>query len=111
MPRDYKQYLEDIIESIGRIREYVAGLSRGTFAEDKKTQDAVLRNLQIIGDAVKILPDDVKAISPKTEWKKISALRDLITHRYFGVDFEIIWDVIENKLDDLETNVKRIMQD
>lgn len=111
MPRDYKQYLEDIVESIGRIREYVAGLSPDNFAKDKKTHDAVLRNLQVIGDAVKLLPDDVKAVRPQAEWKKISALRDIITHRYFGVDFEIIWDVIQNKLDDLEMNVKGILRD
>lgn len=107
MPRDYKVFLEDILGAIRNIREYTAGLSLQTFAADRKTFDAVIRNLEIIGEAVKQIPEEVRAQSPGVEWSRIGRLRDLLIHHYFGVDVEIVWDIVQNKLGSLEHAVRR----
>jgi uncharacterized protein with HEPN domain len=72
------------------------------FASDEKTQDAVLRNLEVIGEAARALPEAIRDRAPNVEWRKIIAFRNVLVHEYFGVDLRIIWDVVENKLDVLE---------
>jgi uncharacterized protein with HEPN domain len=84
MPRDFKVYLEDILEAIGRIKRYTRGLSKQAFAGDDKTLDAVVRNLEVIGEAVKQLPADLRAREPRIDWQKIAGLRDVLIHQYFG---------------------------
>jgi uncharacterized protein with HEPN domain len=111
MPRDYKVYLEDIIEAIERIRDYTNGLSFETFINDLKTVDAVNRNFGIIGEAVNKIPEEIKANYPNIDWYGIVGLRNILIHDYFKVDLEIIWDVIENKLSPLEKQVKEMYQD
>lgn len=106
MSRDYKVYLEDILEAIGKIRSYTAGMSADSFAADNKTLDAVLRNLEVIGEAVKRIPDAICAQHEEVEWKKIAGLRDILIHQYFGIDAEIIWDVVQNKLPELERQIR-----
>ncbi|MBL8190023.1 MAG: DUF86 domain-containing protein [Acidobacteria bacterium] len=90
MLRDYKTCLDDIGEAIGKIGRYTAGLNIETLANDEKTLDAVIRNLEIIGEAVKNVPDEIRQQYPETEWKKVAGLRDILIHRYFGIDLEII---------------------
>ncbi len=72
--------------------------------------DAVVRNLEVIGEAVKQLPHDVRSASPDVEWQKIAGLRDILIHAYFGIDVDIIWDVVSNKLPALETQIRRILE-
>ncbi len=79
--------------------------------DDLKTQDAVLRNLEIIGEAVKNVSSDVKEEHPHTEWRKIGGMRDKIIHMYFGVNWDIVWDVIENKLPKLESDIQACLED
>ncbi len=110
MSRDYKVYLEDILEAIGKIRTYTADMSADSFAADNKTLDAVLRNLEVIGEAVKRIPDDIRSQHEQVEWKKIAALRDILIHQYFGIDAEIIWDVVQNKLPELERQIRDAVQ-
>ncbi len=109
MPRDSDVYLDDILTSIGRIGDYTSGLTREAFVEDQKTIDAVVRNLEIIGEAVKNLPRDVRARAPEVEWPKVAGLRDVLIHTYASVDLEILWDVVVNKLPDLERSVRRLL--
>jgi len=90
MPRDSSVYQEDILEAIARIRRYTRGLSREAFADDERTLDAVVRNLEVIGEAVKQLPADVRSREPTVEWEKIAGLRDILIHQYFGIDVEIL---------------------
>ena len=111
MPRDYKVYLEDILEAIGKVREYTSGMSQATFFDDSKTVDAVVRNLEIIGEAVKNIPEEIRSQYPDVEWKKIGGLRDILIHEYFGIDVEIIWDILQVKLPILENQVKKILTD
>jgi len=108
MPRDFRLYLEDIVEAIGRIQRYTAGQSFPQFSEDEKTVDAVVRNLEVIGEAVKRIPEEMRQKHPSMEWKKIAGLRDILVHEYFGIDAEIIWDIVQNKLPPLERTVRHL---
>lgn len=110
MLRDYKVYLEDILEGLSKIKRYTAGIHLDEILRDEKTFDAVIRNLEIIGEAVKHLPDQVRNENPEIDWKSIAGLRDILIHEYFGVDPEIILDVVKNKLPFLEKQVKKILE-
>jgi uncharacterized protein with HEPN domain len=78
MPRDSRVYLEDILEAIARIQRYTRGLSRDAFADDQRTVDAIVRNLEVIGEAIKQLPAEVRLRAPGAEWQKIAGLRDIL---------------------------------
>jgi uncharacterized protein with HEPN domain len=109
MPRDYRVYLEDIGVAIQKIRRYTSGLSLRDLREDEKTLDAVVRNLEVIGEAIKMLPESIRSQHSNVDWKKAAGLRDILIHQYFGVDVEIIWDIVQNKLPMLEKEVTRIL--
>ncbi len=79
------------------------------FESDRKTQDAVIRNLEVIGEAARTVPDEVKDGASEIEGHKIIALRNLLIHEYFGVNLKIVWDVIQNKLDSLESTCQRLL--
>jgi uncharacterized protein with HEPN domain len=110
MPRDYEICLQDALEAMGRIARYLSGVSREAFAADEQKIDAVVRNLEVLGEAVKNVPDEVRGSHPQIEWKKIAGLRDILIHQYFGVDLDIIWDIVRNKLPILEEQVAQILK-
>ena len=105
MPRDFEVYLEDILQAIAKTRNYVAGLTRESFAQDSMRIDAVVRNLEIIGEAAKMIPESIRVEYPNIEWKKIAGLRDILAHHYFEVDLDIVWDIVQNKLPELERDL------
>jgi uncharacterized protein with HEPN domain len=109
MYRDSKLLIEDILESIQKIKLYVRGLSFDDFNLDSKTIDAVTRNFEIIGEASNKISEEIRAKYPENEWKKIIGLRNRIIHEYFGVDNGIIWFIIENELDQLEKSIVKIL--
>lgn len=111
MSRDYKLYLIDILEARDRILEYTRSMTYKDFAKSKITTDAVVRNLEVIGEAARKLPSEVKEKSPEIEWHKIIGLRNILTHEYFGIDAQIVWDVIENKLEPLGVASKRLLEE
>jgi len=110
MPRDYKVYLDDILQAIAKIRQYTAGLSPAALAADAKTFDAVVRNLEVIGEAAKTVPEAIRSEHPEVDWKKTVGLRNILIHQYFGVDPELIWDIIQNKLPALEKQIQAMMK-
>lgn len=102
--------LKDIKEAVVRIEKYSAGSEYEEFLEDIKTQDAIVRNLEIIGEAVKNISADFKKKHKEVEWKNIAGFRDKMIHHYFGINWEIVWDVIKNKLPKLESQVEKILK-
>jgi uncharacterized protein with HEPN domain len=110
MPRDYNLYLEDILESIDRINEYVSGMTYEDFVSDRKTVDAVVRNLEVIGEAAKSVPDEARQRCQRIEWPKVVGLRNLLIHAYFGVSLPIVWDVVTNKLTELSAACRELLQ-
>jgi len=110
MSRNYQLYLEDIGKSCDKIVRYLKGMSFEQFVEDDKTFDAVVRNLEIIGEAVKNIPKEIRGRCPGIEWKKIAGLRDIVAHEYFGVDERIVWDIVQNKLPALKGEIENILQ-
>jgi len=90
--------LNDIRNAIDRIEQYTENLTIEAFSKDQKTIDAVVRNLEIIGEAANRLPEDFKASLPNIEWRKVVGLRHRIVHEYFGIDIQIIWQILHKDL-------------
>ena len=111
MPRDFRLYLDDMLEAIGRIQVYTADTDEAAFARDLKTQDAVVRNLEVIGEAARNLPDQMKAGAPEIDWRKIVGLRNILIHEYFGISTPILWDIIQNKLGTLRRICRRLLDE
>ena len=108
--RDYNLYTEDILESIGKIKKYTKGITFKQFSKDQKTIDAVIRNFEIIGEAAKQIPSEMKNKYSEIEWKSMIDFRNVIIHEYFGIDLEIIWNIIETKLTPLEKKIKKFIR-
>ena len=89
---DFRVYIQDILEAIQRIDEYLTGITFEEFSKDNKTIDAVVRNFAVIGEAAKNVPVSVKRKHPEIAWKRMSGMRDKVIHEYFGVDPHILWD-------------------
>lgn len=111
MSRDWGLYWDDILVACRKVMRYISGLDKDTFLRDERTYDAVLRNLEVIGEAVKGIPDDVRARLPGIEWRKIAGLRDVIAHGYFGVDNEILWNIVIEKVPELLSKLESIDPD
>jgi uncharacterized protein with HEPN domain len=108
--RDPKLLLNDILDSISKIRRYVENHTFDSFTSDSKTLDAVIRNFEIIGEAANRLPENFKDEYPKIEWFRIRGFRNRIVHDYMGIDYNIIWTIIENNLSELEKELKLIYE-
>ncbi len=110
MSRSLGLYLEDIAASSAKIQRYTLNMTFEGFVADDRTYDAVVRNLQIIGEAVKQVPSDVRAQYPAIEWRKIAGLRDILAHAYFSLENETLWDVVQNKIPELSAQIQIILQ-
>jgi uncharacterized protein with HEPN domain len=107
MPRSAQLYLGDLLEMCRRIRDYTAGLDAASFAADGRTVDAVLRNLEIAGEAVKNLPPEVLAMAPEVPWQKVVRLRDLLAHAYHRIETAVIWRIVQDDVPVLEAVARR----
>ena len=103
--------IDDVLDSVGRIERYVSGFDREAFLGDQKTTDAVVRNLEIIGEAASRIPETTKSRHPAVEWRKMVGLRNRIVHEYFGVDLEIVWEIIQRDLSDLRLRLSEMRRD
>jgi uncharacterized protein with HEPN domain len=101
--------LNDICQAIDRIEQYIENLSFDAFSKDQKSVDAVVRNLEIIGEAANRLPDEFKEKYSEIEWHKVAGLRHRIVHEYFGIDLEIIWQILNKDLPDLKRKIRQII--
>ena len=112
MSRDLNLYLNEILNSIAKIDRFVDGIeSQSALFDDDRTFDAVAMNLQIIGEAVKYIPDDIREANSQIKWSSIVGLRNIISHAYASLDPEIIWDTVQNKLADLQTFIIQLQSD
>jgi len=108
--RDYRLYLEDILKSGAKVLRYTEGMSFENFLADERTFDAVIRNLEIIGEAAKNVPTKVRDRYPEVEWRRIAGLRDVLAHTYFRLNEAILWDVVQNRIPVLLEQIKRILE-
>ena len=109
MSRDYRLYLDDIWQSANKVMRYTEGLDFDEFVSREMVLDAVLRNLEIIGEAAKNVPQDVRDRYPEVEWRQIAGLRDVLAHAYFGLEDETLWDIVQNEVAPLIEQVKGIL--
>jgi uncharacterized protein with HEPN domain len=99
--RDIILLLEDMLQSAQKIKQYTKDLDFDSFQDDDKTKDAVVRNFEIIGEAANRIDQDFRDNNPEIEWQRIRGFRNRIVHEYFGIDYEIVWEIIETYLDEM----------
>jgi len=111
MKRDESFFLGDIIESIEAIEEFSKGLTKEELMSNRLKRDAIVRNVEIIGEAVKNISKNIKEKYPKVEWRKIAGIRDVMIHAYFGIDMEKVWNVIKEDLPKLKKQIQNIKKE
>ena len=106
--RDPRERLRDILEAIGHIERYAAR-GREAFLNDELIQNWFVRHLQIIGEAVRALPQEIRGRAPEVPWDEIVGMRHILVHDYLAVDTEVVWDVVERDLPDLKRKIERLL--
>jgi uncharacterized protein with HEPN domain len=107
--RDNHLLLVDMLEAANKIRKYVQNMDFEAFLSDDKTRDAVIRNFEIIGEAANRIHPDFKDTYPEIEWQRIRGFRNRVVHDYFGIDYELVWNIIENYLDLLSLRIEQLI--
>lgn len=110
MRKDPYVFLAHILQSIDLIEGYSQAKTMEEFIESPQLQDAIIRRIEIIGEAVKNLPEDFKKDHPEIEWQKIAGMRDVLIHQYFGVDLALTWDVVHSDIPDMMLKISRIIE-
>ena len=111
MTRDIRLYIEDILDSIAKIEQYTQNIDEQDFSANTQLQDAVLRRLEIMGEAVKNTPQDFRNKYPEIPWRKIAGLRDILIHEYFGVNIRRAWKVAKQDIFDLKHKLQKVKKD
>jgi len=108
--RNLRLFLKDMLASVQKIQKYTRGKSYKEFTNDDLLVDGVIRNLEVIGEAAKNTPLNFRKKHPYIEWKKIAGLREILIHEYFGIDYEVLWDIVENKISYLNKQLQTILK-
>lgn len=111
MTRDYGDYLKDILDAINETAEFTDGMSFEAFEKDRKTINAVVRSLEVLGEAAKRIPEHLRDQDPHVPWQHMARMRDKLVHEYFGVDLSIVWAVIRDELPPLRTRIERLLEE
>jgi len=109
--REIGDFIEDIVDSMNKAMMFVEGMSYEEFIQDEKTIFAVVRALEIIGEAVKNIPQDVRRSYPEIPWKNIAGMRDKIIHEYFGIDLEVVWNTVQNRIPQEKPLFEKMLED
>jgi len=109
--RDFTIYLKDILTAIESIEGFIAGMDLDAFESDDKTTSAVLRKLEIIGEAVKQIPDEIRQKHSHVPWKEMAGMRDKLIHFYFGVDYHLVWKAITERLPHVKQEIEKVLQE
>lgn len=108
--RDYRLYLKDILEALESIEAFVQGMDQDDFERDDKTTSAVVRKFEIIGEATKQLPDEIRQKYPDVPWDDMAGMRDRLIHGYFGVDYEVVWRTIKERIPKVKLQIREILE-
>lgn len=111
MKRGYKLFIEDIYECIEKIEKFIGDMEYENFLTDDKTNSAVIMKLEIIGEATKNIPKEIRQKYKEVSWKEMAGMRDKIIHFYFGVDYELVWEVIKKRLPEIKPKIRQIIKD
>jgi uncharacterized protein with HEPN domain len=111
MKRDYRLFIKDILEAIEDIEVFIGKMSFDTFHADKKTRSAVVWKLEVIGEASKNVPASIRSKYKELPWKDMAGMRDKISHFYFGIDYQIVWEVVRRKLPIVKPVVKKMLKE
>ena len=108
-PRDWRLRIEDILQAIGRIQRYTRGFTFDVFNSDDLRVDAVIRNLSIIGEAARYIPEDIQKKYPDVPWSDMRGIRNVVTHEYFGIVLEVVWETVQDDLPPLALRLQEIL--
>ncbi len=108
--RDYILFLEDILTAVSKIEKYTEGLSFEEFCNYEMAVDAVLRNLEVIGEAVKSIPEEVRNRHQEVEWREAVGFRNILAHNYFGIDLESVWDTLKKNVPIFKEHVTKVLK-
>ena len=107
--RNYRLYLKDILAAMESIEQFVAGMDFEAFERDDKTASAVLRKLEIIGEAAKQVPENIRQKYPQVPWREMAGMRDKLIHFYFGMDYSLVWRTITERLPGIKRELQRML--
>jgi len=111
MTRDIQVYIDDILDSIAKIERYIKSIDEQNFLSDTQVQDAVLRRLEIMGEAVKNIPHNLRNKYPLIPWRTVAGLRDVLIHEYFGVNMRRVWKVAKHDINKLRQKILQVQKD
>ena len=109
--QDIRLFLGDILDAVGKVEKYIKGMSFEDFVQNDMAVDAVVQNLEIIGEASGHIPEDIRSKYPEIPWKRVVGFRNIVIHGYFDVDLEIVWTIATNRLQEVKHGIRRMLEE